>query len=89
MSVERLVPGGGLQITDADGDSMTVERTARVRAVVIVRTPEDGVLVDQADGLALLAFLTETLGLARGAHPEGGLVPLGEPGVSKSPDGTR
>lgn len=87
MSVERLVPGGGLQITDLDGDSLTVERT--FRGVVIVRTPEDGVLVDTDDGLALLAFLTETLGLARGVHHEGGLVPTVESGVSKSPDGTR
>lgn len=65
MSVERLVPGGGLQITDADGDSLTVERAARVRAVVIVRTPEDGVLVDVEDGLALLSFLADALGVER------------------------
>lgn len=66
MSVERIDPDR-IRIVDRDGDRFDVHRYAPVNVYAAVFLLDDGVPVgiDHADGLALLSFLADALGVER------------------------
>ena len=72
MSAERTVRNGTryLEVTDAEGDYLTVvapevpgERAHYLAVVVLESGPSVGVTLE--DGLALLSFLSDALGVER------------------------